>query len=87
MAGYSLEVWVSHTRILAIIGAALINRNLAKIGGVLILDCVFPQSYTKFESQARIKQRDALIIEGALMTAILRYNVVPVKMLAHPGQS
>ena len=29
-------------RILAVISAALINRSLAKIGGVRILECVFP---------------------------------------------
>ena len=50
-------------RILAVINAALINRSLAKIGGMLIPD---------FENQFRLKQGDAQIIEGALMTARLR---------------
>ncbi len=58
-------------RILAVISAALINTSLAIFGGVLISECVFPYSYTKFGSQTRPKQGGALIIGGVLMMAII----------------
>ncbi len=56
-----------------VISAALINTSLAILGCVLITECVFPLSYTKFGSQTRPKQGGALIIRGALMSARIRY--------------
>ncbi len=66
---------ILHYHILAVISTLHINTSLAIFGGVLITECVFPWSYTKFGSQTRPKQRDELIIEGALMTARLRYAI------------
>ena len=60
-------------RILAVISAMLINTSLVIFRCVLITECVFPYSYTKFGSQTRPNQGGALIIGGALMTARLRY--------------
>ena len=60
--------------ILAVIRASLINRSWAKIGGALISLCVFPQRYTKFETQTNPKLGDALIVEGARMTTRIRYK-------------
>ena len=41
------------------------NDRLRKMGCVLLTECIFPQSYTKFEIETMAKQGDAPITEGA----------------------
>ena len=45
-----------------------------KNGGVLLTECIFSQSYTKFETQTRPKQGDVLLTEGARISERIRYN-------------
>ena len=58
--------------ILAVIRACASNLDLRKMRGVLLTKCIFPWRYTKFESETRPKQGDALLTEGARMTARIR---------------
>ena len=59
-----------------VISTSLINTSLAILEGVLLTECVFPYSYSKFESQTRSKQGCVLIIGGALMTARIWYSAI-----------
>ncbi len=40
---------------------------------VLITECIFPLSYTKFETETRPKRGDVLISEGARFTERILY--------------
>ncbi len=46
--------------------------DLGKTGGVLQTECDFLQSYTKFETETRPKQGDALQTGGARITERIR---------------
>ena len=59
-------------RILSEIRACASNVRLKKDGHVLITGCISPLSYTKFETETRPKQGDALITEGARISERIR---------------
>ena len=50
----------------------LVMLDLIKTGGALQTECDFPSSYTKFETETRPKQGDALLIGGARISERIR---------------
>ena len=52
---------------------ALVMLDLRKMGDELITECIFPYSYTKFETETRPKQGDALLTEGARISERIQY--------------
>ncbi len=49
------------------------NVRFGKNEVVLLIECIFPLSYTKFENETWPKQGDALLTEGARISERIRY--------------
>ena len=54
---------------------ALVMLDLRKIGGALLTGSIFPYRYTKFETETRPKQGDALLTGGVRISGSIQYHM------------